>query len=79
MPNGLQNWCYKDVAGFLKEHGFVFKDNRKGSHEAWINTETQAIVIVMFHGQAAIKVGTLESIIRQSKLDKKVWRDWAGK
>mgnify|MGYP001616859015 CR=1 FL=1 len=79
MPNGLLNWCYKDVVEFLKTRGFVFKENRKGSHETWINFQTQAIVDVMFHGQNSIAPKTLESMIRQSGLDKKVWREWVGK
>ncbi len=37
MPKGLFNWCYDDIVCFLKENGFQFFENKKGSHEAWIN------------------------------------------
>ncbi len=78
MPNGLFNWTYKDVTAFLKENGFVFDKELKGSHEAWYNQETQAIVEINFHGQKSFPPRTLETMIRQSKLDKKVWRKWAN-
>ena len=78
MPNGLFNWTYKDVTVFLKENGFVFSKELKGSHEAWINLETQAVVEINVHGQKSFVPRTLETMIRQSKLDKKTWRKWAS-
>ena len=78
MPNGLANWCYKDVVAFLKEHPFEFQEYRKGSHEAWINRETSAVVEINFHAQKSFPMRNLETMIRQSKLDKKVWRQWAS-
>ena len=79
MPRSLLNWSYKDVTGFLRDHGFEFMENRKGSHEAWINKENQAIVDINFHGSKEFPPRTLETMIRQSKLDKKEWRTWASK
>jgi len=79
MPRGLLNWSYKDVTEFLKDHGFEFKENKKGSHEAWIHNETQAIVDINFNGSKEFPPRTLETMIRQSKLDKKEWRMWASK
>ncbi len=78
MPNGLFNWCYSDVTEFLKDNGFCFLNNRKGFHEAWINQESQAVVELNFHGQKSFPPRTLETMIRQSKLDKKVWRKWGS-
>ena len=78
MPNGLFNWCYSDVTKFLKEKGFEFLETRKGSHEAWINKNTQAIVEINFHGTKSFPPRTVETMIRQSKMDKKEWRKWAG-
>ena len=77
MPKGLFNWCYDDVIDFLKENKFHFFENRKGSHEAWINIKTQAVVEIQFHGRKSFRPKTLESMIRQSKLDKKLWKKWA--
>ena len=76
MAHGLSNWSYKDVTEFLKEHGFEFFEYRKGSHEAWINRTTNAAVEINVHGTKSFVIRTLETMIRQSKIDKKVWREW---
>ncbi|OGI64034.1 hypothetical protein A2914_02420 [Candidatus Nomurabacteria bacterium RIFCSPLOWO2_01_FULL_41_21] len=76
MPKGLLNWNFRDVTDFLKENGFEFNEQRKGSHEAWINVQTQAVVEINFHGSKSFRPKTLETMIRQSKIDKKIWREW---
>lgn len=76
MARGLDNWSYKDVIDFIKEQGFEFKESRKGSHEAWINLTTNAIIEINRHGSKSFPIRTLETMIRQSKIEKKVWRDW---
>jgi len=68
MPNGLSNWNYRDVIDFLKENGFKFGNQKDGSHEAWINIKTQAVVDINFHGSKSFVPKTLETMIRQSKL-----------
>ena len=78
MPRGLLNWCYKDVSAFLKENQFEFGGYRKGSHETWINKATSAVVDIDFHGQKSFPPRTLETMIRQSKIDKKTWRKWSS-
>ena len=78
MPRGLNNWTYKDVCAFLKEHGFSFSTYLGGSHESWLNTETVAVVEVN-RTKSSYPPRTLETMIRQSKLGKDVWRDWASK
>ena len=78
MPNGLFNWSYKDVTLFLKKNGFEFKGERAGSHEAWINLSSQTIVDINFHASKVFRPRTLETMIRQSKIEKKEWRKWAG-
>jgi predicted RNA binding protein YcfA (HicA-like mRNA interferase family) len=79
MPKGLNNWAYKDVVAFLRESGFTFFEEREGSHEAWINSDTQAIVEINYHAAKSFPIRTLETMVRQSKIDKKTWRLWAGK
>lgn len=79
MPRGLFNWTYKDVANFAKEHGFILDHSIPGSHEFWINYKTNAVINVHYHGQKSFPPRTLETMIRQSELSKKVWRDWASK
>ena len=78
MPNGLNNWTYKDVTRFLKESGFVFDYEKAGSHEAWIKEETSAVVEVNFTS-GSYPIRTLETMIRQSKTEKKEWRKWSSK
>ena len=79
MPNGLFNWCYKDVAAFLKDKGFKFQEYRQGSHETWVNKTTEAIVDIDFHRQKSFPPRTLETMIRQSKINKKEWRKWVSR
>jgi predicted RNA binding protein YcfA (HicA-like mRNA interferase family) len=76
MPNGLFNWTYRDVTAFLKEHGFEFFEERAGSHEAWFNKKTNRVVELQFHAKASFRPKTLESMIRQSGIEKKAWRTW---
>jgi len=79
VVRGLSNWTYTDVTAFLKDHDFVFLENRKGSHEAWVCKATGAVVGVYFHGNKTLfPEGTLESMIRQSKISKTEWRKWAA-
>ena len=82
MPNGLKNWRYKDVISFLRTKGFSFYEQREGSHEAWINYNMNPPAVVEINrnkGGESYLPKTLETMIRQSCLDKKVWRGWTGK
>lgn len=78
MPRGLFNWSYRDVIDFISENGFIFYKEGGGSHEYWINESTNSVVDIDFHGQKSFPPKTLESMIRQSKIDKKIWRKWAS-
>jgi len=76
MARGLNNWTYKDVIEFLREKEFVFYEEKKGSHEAWISKDETAIVEVNFiQGNESYSPRTLKTMIRQSKIDKKEWTD----
>jgi len=76
MPNGLRNWTYKDVISFLKRKGFKFLQEREGSHEAWISQDKKFVVEVNFiQGKKSYPPRTLETMIRQSGISKKEWRD----
>ena len=79
MPRRLHNWTYEDVIAFLKKKGFSFHDDRKGSHEAWINKETSNIVDIDYHVGKSFPLRTLETMIRQSGMSKKEWVEWAGR
>lgn len=80
MAKGIFNWNYADVTEFLKENGFVFFEQREGSHEAWTHPQMNAVVVVNFHGnKKSFPPRTFETMVRQSRIDKKVWRAWASR
>ena len=79
MLKGIKNWKYKQVIKFLKDNGFVFSHQLSGSHEKWINKETDCIVEINKHGSKEFLPRTLETMIRQSGIDKKTWKKWASK
>lgn len=60
----------KEVLKILKDNGFIEK-SQKGSHIKLINSKGN-IVIVPVHIKD-IPIGTLRSIIRQSKLSKELF------
>lgn len=81
MVNRLNNWTYRDVTDFLKEHDFSFFEPLRGSHESWIklteNGEPDRIVEVNFtHGSYPVR--TLKTMIRQSGIDQDEWIKWAS-
>jgi len=81
MPRRLRNWSYKDVTDFLRENGFSFYKELKGSHQAWIKRgidgERDTVVELNFTHRPYPQ-GTLKMIIRQSGIEKGEWFKWAG-
>jgi predicted RNA binding protein YcfA (HicA-like mRNA interferase family) len=81
MVRRLHNWEYRDVIEFLKENGFVFLKELRGSHERWVtrgeNGAIDKIVEVNFT-HASYPPLTLKTMIRQSGIDQKHWVKWAG-
>lgn len=73
--NVLRNKNFSDVTKFLKSHGFV-KLRVSGSHYHYFKSSKgrKYLVSVQFHGKRAIPIGTINSIIRQSGIDKEVWK-----
>jgi predicted RNA binding protein YcfA (HicA-like mRNA interferase family) len=76
MPRGLRNWIYRDLVNFLKTNNFKLYKQKEGSHEAWINFETEKIVEINFHTSKSFPPRTLETMIRQSGIPKKEWHKW---
>ncbi len=74
MPNGLRNWKYKDVVKFLKKKGFEIDHQIPGSHEFWSNESKDRIVNIN-RSNKSYPQRTLETMIRQSGIDKKKWRN----
>lgn len=83
MPNGLNNWSYKDVSKFLKRNGFVFYRELKGSHEAWVKKAqkdegSKDYVVNVHKEKSSFGLNTIKTMIRSSGISEKVWREWKG-
>lgn len=80
MARGFRGWGYKDVINFLKEKGFSFFEEKAGSHEAWIRKDASGkefVVEVNFiRGGDTYPPLTLLTMIKQSGIDRKEWREW---
>ncbi len=76
MPRGLQGWKFNEVIQFLKKNGFELHRKSKGSHFHYkkVTKNKSYLVTVASHRSKTIPAGTLNSIIRQSGIDKKYWR-----
>ncbi len=80
MPKGLKNWTYRDVRKFLTQKSFYLSDQKSGSHEYWISADKKYVVNVnRITGQKSYPPKTLATMISQSGIDKKEWRNWAEK
>jgi hypothetical protein len=81
MTRKLNNWSYQDVTDFLKENGFSFFEELKGSRQAWIKLqeggEPDRIVELNFRG-GNYSERTMKNIIRQSGIVETDWTEWAG-
>ena len=83
MARGLNGWSYKDVVAFLRDHEFFFSHPKFGSHEAWVRIDPggkQFVVEVNFlQGGKTYPTLTLLTMIRQSGVDRKEWRQWVSR
>ena len=77
MPRGLHNWNFTDVVKFLKSHGFVQHGAARGSHFHYkkVASDKNYLVVVAYHGNKSIPRGTMNSIIRQSGIEKRIWEN----
>ncbi|MCX6717362.1 MAG: type II toxin-antitoxin system HicA family toxin [Candidatus Taylorbacteria bacterium] len=74
MPNGLNNWTFRDVETFLKEYDFSM-NHIKGSHYFYIGYPNKVMhqVCVPRHSSLSIKPRTMKGIILQSGIPKDEW------
>jgi hypothetical protein len=81
MPRRLYNWSYRDVTDFLREKGFSFYKEIRGSHQAWIkrgdNGKPDTIVELNFTHHS-YPPGTLKLIIRKSGIHQDEWIKWGS-
>ena len=69
MPRRLNNWTFRDVETFLKDHGFHLH-HTNGSHYYYLGKDMH-FVCVPFHGGKGIKPRTVKSMILQSGIEQK--------
>ena len=74
MVRGVFNWTFKDVVTFLKENGF-HRNHIDSSHHFYIRNVNGRIyqVMVPYHGSKSFKPKTLNGMILQSGIDRKIW------
>jgi predicted RNA binding protein YcfA (HicA-like mRNA interferase family) len=63
----LAGFNYKEVVRKLRNAGFVFDRNAKGSHEIWWNPDTRKRTTIPNH-PGDIPEGTLRAILKQADL-----------
>ena len=63
----LAGFSADEVIRKLRQAGFVFDRQAKGSHEIWWNPETRARTTVPHH-PGDLPEGTLRAILRQARL-----------
>ena len=81
MTRKLHNWSYQHVTDFLKENGFSFFEELKGSRQAWIKLqdsgEPDRIVEINFRTDN-YPAKMMKTIIRQSGISERDWTEWVG-
>ncbi len=74
MPRGLNNWTFKNVVDFLKEHRFQLSHSG-GSHFYYVGHYGGKVrqTHIQYHGQKSIHPRTLKSVIVQSGIPQNLW------
>lgn len=74
MTRGVFNWTYKDVVAFLKANDFSL-NHTDSSHHYYVKYTPNKIyqVEVPYHGNKVFKPRTLNSMILQSGIERKIW------
>ena len=75
--NYFKNWRADEVRKFAQEHGFMLK-NQHGDDEYWSNKALGALFRIP-HRNEIIILPTMMSMVRKSKIDRKVWLEWKNK
>ena len=57
-----------ELIRLLKNNGFRFDRQAKGSHEIWVNDKTSKTTVVPNHGSKEVPTGTLNKILKQAGL-----------
>ncbi len=74
MPNGINNWTYRDITKFIKIKGFKFWKEKKGSHEAWMNFSSNKVIELYYHGaKTPYSPKVMKLIAFQSGISQEDW------
>ena len=60
-------FTYKKISSILKNYGCKYM-RTSWSHEIWYNPKDNAVFVVVHHKNESMKIGTLKSMIEQSKI-----------
>ena len=81
MIKRLGNWTYRQLTGFLWQHGFRFFEELGGSHQRWrkpgIDGEADRLLEIYFT-RGTYPRGTMKTTIRKSGIPEKEWFEWAN-
>ncbi|HRQ37732.1 MAG TPA: type II toxin-antitoxin system HicA family toxin [Chloroflexota bacterium] len=61
----LRELSYQEVTRRLRQIGFRFYRQGKGSHELWVRDEDGRVIPIPRHGGKKIRKGTVRAIIRE--------------
>jgi predicted RNA binding protein YcfA (HicA-like mRNA interferase family) len=68
----LRRLSGREVRRILEDHGFVFTRQR-GSHMVMQRKATDTTITAIVPDHAELRIGTLQSIIRQSQLPREIF------
>ena len=72
----MRTWTFAEFIKLLEQHGFVL-DRQRGSariYKGEVGGQVRLVSVHVHRGSDDIKRGTLQSMIRQSGLPKKLFR-----
>lgn len=64
MPDNF----YRPVTSLLKDHGWSFHRNAKGSHEVWVGPDGRKVTVP----RSLKRRSTANAILKQAKIDAKI-------
>ena len=80
MTRRLHNWTYENVTDFLKENGFGFFKEVKGSHQAWIKRgldDVPDVVVGLHFTGGSYSIKAMKRMVRDSGISEEEWLKWS--
>lgn len=73
MGDKIRLFTAREVERLLAKYDFEFV-SKKGSHRKWRNFTSGLQVIVPFHKEKTLPLGTLKSILKSAEIPEDEWR-----